>query len=211
QIKKHPHPMKAKAIGLFVGVLVSTLIAATANASDPDGQFAIKGAGVASCERFVTARKEQSPEYFLFGGWIEGFISAMNNYEPNTFDVLPWQSIDIFAAALSQVCEKQPEMPFYKAVGGLAQSFGKTRVSEFSKRLILGDESGVRSPIYEVVLKRVQAKLKEDGHYTSTVDGKFGPGTSGAIRKYQEANSLPVTGIPDQRTLVRMFINETQP
>jgi len=37
-------------------------------ASVDDGQFAIKGMGLATCERFVEARSAQSREYFQFGG-----------------------------------------------------------------------------------------------------------------------------------------------
>lgn len=57
------------------------------------------------------------------------------------------------------------------------------------------------------VLYKAQQKLKEDGHYTSSVDGKPGKGTHQAIQAYQEANSLPQTGRLDSATLTALELN----
>jgi membrane-bound lytic murein transglycosylase B len=51
----------------------------------------------------------------------------------------------------------------------------------------------------------VQSSLAELGHYTSTVDGVYGPGTAAAIRAFQAEQGLPESGLPDQRTLLVLF------
>ena len=51
------------------------------------------------------------------------------------------------------------------------------------------------------VLKKVQSKLKTEGLYSSSIDGKTGPGTQEAIFRYQETKGLSVTGRLDDATL----------
>lgn len=49
--------------------------------------------------------------------------------------------------------------------------------------------------------RAVQSELKERGYYRGTVDGQFGAGTAGALRRFQEEKGLKVTGRLDERTL----------
>ena len=58
---------------LFMGLLACC---AGAQAADKNGQFAIKGVGLQTCQEFVSARETQSPQYFKFGGWMNGYLSA---------------------------------------------------------------------------------------------------------------------------------------
>ncbi len=51
----------------------------------------------------------------------------------------------------------------------------------------------------------VQKRLAELGYLTSSVDGKFGPGTEQAVTSFQEANSINPTGIIDKITYNRLF------
>ena len=48
--------------------------------------------------------------------------------------------------------------------------------------------------------KRLQSGLKVQGYYTAKVDGVVGRGTQNAVRLYQQANGLPITGVltPDE-------------
>lgn len=58
-----------------------------------------------------------------------------------------------------------------------------------------------------IITMKVQEELTRLGYYNGTVDGNVGPRTQAAIIKYQQANSLPVTGQPDAATLQKMGIN----
>lgn len=63
------------------------------------------------------------------------------------------------------------------------------------------DKSEVRS---------VQQNLKDNGYYNGNVDGLMGPQTREAIRKYQKAESLPVTGRLDSQTAGKLGVKGTE-
>jgi peptidoglycan hydrolase-like protein with peptidoglycan-binding domain len=50
-------------------------------------------------------------------------------------------------------------------------------------------------------VKAAQQQLKQQGYYSGNVSGNVGPNTQMAIRKYQKANNLPVTGQLNPATL----------
>ncbi len=75
-----------------------------------------------------------------------------------------------------------------KAIGQSNVSYSKELIAQIQKRL------------YNLGIERetlVKSSLKSDG----TWDGILGEGTKTAIRKFQEMNNLPATGIPDNKTL----------
>jgi peptidoglycan hydrolase-like protein with peptidoglycan-binding domain len=46
----------------------------------------------------------------------------------------------------------------------------------------------------------VQTNLQSKGYYHGKIDGRMGPQTRAALRQYQKAENLPVTGTLDSRT-----------
>jgi peptidoglycan hydrolase-like protein with peptidoglycan-binding domain len=52
-----------------------------------------------------------------------------------------------------------------------------------------------------MTLSDVQAKLRALGYYTGDVDGKTGPLTVSALRRFQRTYNLPMTGEQDVNTL----------
>lgn len=54
-------------------------------------------------------------------------------------------------------------------------------------------------------VEKLQRALQIKKHYTGTVDGKYGPGTEAAVRSYQRASKLSVTGRADSRTIQSLF------
>ena len=53
----------------------------------------------------------------------------------------------------------------------------------------------------------IQARLKQLGYYDGTVDGQMGSQTAAAIRRFQIAEKLKVTGQLDQKTLKRLGVS----
>ena len=53
-------------------------------------------------------------------------------------------------------------------------------------------------------LRNVQTALINGGFYAGPVDGVWGPATEKALRAYQQANSLGVTGKLDADTMVKL-------
>lgn len=56
------------------------------------------------------------------------------------------------------------------------------------------------------MVRAAQQKLNDEGYKSGTPDGKMGPVTRGAIRKYQEDKGLKVTGALDESTLSHLNI-----
>jgi peptidoglycan hydrolase-like protein with peptidoglycan-binding domain len=56
-------------------------------------------------------------------------------------------------------------------------------------------------------LRQAQQKLKDDGDYTGQVDGKMGPKTAQALKKFQQSNGLSQTGRLDQQTASKLGIS----
>jgi len=61
------------------------------------------------------------------------------------------------------------------------------------------------------VIREAQTKLAALGYYKASVDGSPGSMTSAAIRRYQLAKKLKVTGSLNQQTLDALGINAPQP
>jgi peptidoglycan hydrolase-like protein with peptidoglycan-binding domain len=57
-----------------------------------------------------------------------------------------------------------------------------------------------------VMVMRVQSKLHDLGYYVGTIDGKFGPKTIDALKRYQEVQGYGVTGKMDDATLAGLGI-----
>lgn len=193
---------------LFVILLIS--LSFSSIAADKDGKYAVKGAGKRLCSDFVTAYQQKSTDYYMYGGWIEGFVSSFNQNQANTYDALPWQTTELVLGLLARHCQANPQQHFLNATSGLLKSFFPLRITQSSKivKVTLKD---AESYYYEDVIRLVEERLKEIGHYKGEVTGAYGPELIKAMLEYQEANDLKLTGIPDQSTLLRMFIRSKKP
>jgi hypothetical protein len=180
------------------------LAASTAHAADRNGKFAVKGPGIGSCERFVKAKEAKAQEYFLFGGWLDGYLTAQNQARKDTFDVVSWENTDVLAAYLEAFCRKNPDALFYRAVEAMVEALLPRRIKSESD-LVKIEHGGQRTALYRETLRRVQRHLKDQGFYKGTVDGLYGPGTRKAILGFQRQEGIAESGIPDPLTLYHML------
>ncbi len=58
-------------------------------------------------------------------------------------------------------------------------------------------------------IRQAQERLQELGYYDGAIDGIYGPKTAEAMRTYQQAQGLPVTGTLDQETARALQIGAT--
>ena len=194
-----------------------------ADAADRSNKFAMKGAGLVTCENYLKARAEKLPSYPNFAGWTMGYITAINQRGFETFDVAPWQSIEILMTLLEAFCKRNLEQRFGLAVMALTNSLLKGRISENSPVVTTGEAdqkvSQARWPLprgairsmtraYQAVLRKIQLALAERGHYQGATDGAWSDATRTAIEAFQNAENISATGLPDQRTLYQLFIDE---
>jgi hypothetical protein len=193
-------------------LLSATLLVAVAGAypafgATADGRYAVKEAGAASCELFIAEREKQSPAYLQFIGWVGGYLTGHNRFTPDTFDLAPWESIGLMDEFLARLCSENKDKPFVAAVDFMISQLTPTKLTEPSEPVEAkaGDKT-VR--LYKEVLKRAQARLQEKGLYKGSPDGAFGDGTRKAIEAFQKQANIPVTGVPDQVTLLRLFASD---
>jgi len=187
-------------------ILIIIMCIGSVYAADEKGQFAVRNAGMVSCDVFVkeAQKKEKSRAYNMYLGWIDGYISAANQFTNKTFDLAPWGNTPFYAVLLSKYCEKHPKDPFYIAVNKFVGSQVQNRL-QTSSILIPVTNGKDSTHVYVGVLKTVQQILKNEKYYKGTVDGQFGPGTIKALKKFQKANKLAETGLPDQLTLYMAY------
>jgi peptidoglycan hydrolase-like protein with peptidoglycan-binding domain len=60
-------------------------------------------------------------------------------------------------------------------------------------------------PPSSAFIKSLQRELKRVGYDPGIVDGKMGPATEEALRRFQEAHGLPPTGDADIPTLTKLL------
>jgi hypothetical protein len=192
-----------RALALVVLMLVSTV----AHGADGRGMFSVKSVGTVNCQRYLDARKEQGKEYLLFAGYVSGHITAYNQLSPETFDILPWQSVETILGMLASFCDKNPDRNFAVAVIELIKILRPNRLKSTSELVEVRTQHG-SIQIYRETLRRVQTQLVKLGHYQGSVDGEFGPKTRRGLEQFQTAKGLKKTGLPDQQTLFSLLVIE---
>ena len=188
----------------LLSFLAATLMSLEARAADSGGQFAVEGIGGSTCESFVTAKSESSDAYWMFLGWLDGYMTGINQYAPETYDITPWQSQNLLAALFEKFCATNPGANFFAVANKMIAELRNDRLRESSVLVVA--KVGERSiGVYRETLRRAQVQLKEGGHYQGEVDGLFGPNTQRALESYQKRVGLTVTGLPDQATLLKLL------
>ena len=140
----------------------------------------------------------------MMGGWIDGYLTARNQTDPETFTLAPWQSTDVLAGFLTDYCQKHPEVAFLRAVMVMTEALRPHRLSEASERVEV-TVGPFRQHFFREVLARMQHRLAETGHYAGPTAGEFDEATAQALRSFQREQEMDVSGFPDQRTLFRLF------
>ncbi len=174
----------------------------SAIAADKDGRFAIKGVGVAKCSQFVEHVK-QSKNLAEFGGWISGYLSAMNRMQDKTYDLAPWQDTQMLVLGIATFCQQNPDAQVHLAVATMAKSMEAERIKAHESLMALKQGDKVEL-IYRSVLKTVQTKLKAKG-YKITTDGVYGTSTQEALKAFQRSKKLEATGLPDAITIQQLM------
>jgi hypothetical protein len=171
-----------------------------------DDLYALRGAGQLSCAQYLDAYKEEGSVLYMTAGWIDGYVTALNRLENGVFEHLSWQETGLVLDLLRNHCTANPEDVLANAVHLFVRATDSTKLTESSELIeVPVPEGGGAIDIYRATISRVQSTLAELGHYTSSVDGAYGPGTAAAIKLFQAEAGLPETGLPDQRTLLVLF------
>ena len=188
------------AVALFTLMMACS---AGASAMDAQGRYTVKGAGLAPCSKFLEAAKEGGREFYMFAGFVHGYLSAGNALTKQTYDLVPWQTDKVMLHSIAKVCAKHKERRFGEIMRRLVQSLTAQRLTEYSDLLkVPGD--GV-APIYREVVFRIQTRLKALGHYPGEPSSQYDEATVSAMKAFQADAQLPVTGHADQASIQRLF------
>ncbi|MGH6953305.1 MAG: peptidoglycan-binding domain-containing protein [Alphaproteobacteria bacterium] len=186
-------------------LLASFLLASTGLlAADKKGEFFARGEGVETCRAFVTDKAAGSPKYYLYRSWLNGYVSAYNQFVDKTYDITPRADIDGLALLIEAHCKKLPDQPIWTVAFGLLSNFKEHRLQQKSE-LVTATAGGQTVRVFKETLRAVQLSLKEKGHFAGTPDGVFADKTQVALEAYQKREKLPVTGLPDDVTLLKLF------
>lgn len=183
-----------------LGAIVLTLapVAAVAQAA------AVESLGVRRCADLIKAQADDETLYAAYGVWIGGYLTAANAYEADTFDLTPWQPVELATAQIAIACKQQEQATIAAVTASYVQYLKDGRLTENSPliRLRANDRAMF---IYRAVLDDIRERLVASGATITDPEGKFGNSFGQAMLAYQRSNDLPETGLPDARTLTRLF------
>lgn len=187
-----------------------TLAGLSAQAADSQDRYAAHGLGRLPCERFVEICEKGSDQCRLTGTWIEGYLTAYNALQDNTFDILPWQQPELVAEGAFNLCRRNPKAALVEAVTEVVRVLHPRRIEAAAERTQIGEGRGAVF-LYRQTVRELQERLIETGHLKGAADGAFGPGTKGAVESFQRAVGIEPTGIPDQRTMIALLYGAEGP
>jgi hypothetical protein len=195
--------MNRMALAALAALAVTQAVPA-ARASDAQGVFAVEGIATETCAMFIQERDLKSERYFMFGGWVDGYVTAINQYNVDTYDITTWETTDLLMALIDRHCRANPDDEFVGVVAAMAKKLNPDRLKAQSPviDIVVGDKKG---KMYQEVLRRVQQALIDQGFYQGTADGQFGPQTQQAIAAFQTARQLESSGFPDQITMLALL------
>jgi hypothetical protein len=190
-------------------LLIAALATSDAHASDPKGNYIVRGIGARPCSDYMAAVGKTAQDVVPYISWMEGYLTGINRLQPQTFDVSPVTEAAIVGQMVRNYCSTQPTLRFETAVAQLMNFFAPYKVPEQSQLVEVTVGDG-RAALRQSTLKWMQERLKAQGLFTGTPDGLYGVSTKTALMAFQKANKIPETGVPDARTLVAFIQKETE-
>lgn len=175
--------------------------------ADSKGQYAVRGAGLVSCELFVESRNTRSDAYLVIAAWADGYVTGTNEYAPETYDLLSFESTELLMAILDEHCRDHPSDPVFGVLNSLFGEIRADRLQEQSAKVTVA-LGGREARLYVELIRRAQRLLLDQGLYDGPVTGEFTEQTASAIERYQASIDFEPTGFPDQTTLWRLFRSE---
>lgn len=189
------------AAAMVVIVLLSFLFGSVVVRADTtEHQFAVEGAGRASCATYTEARKSNPPQAARYLGFIEGYLTAANRYEPNTFDLTPWHTPEALALIVDQHCKQAASDGLAMVAQRLVVAMMPHRLASESELVEVreGDKSVL---VYEKIIRRAQNQLARRGLFAGERDGKDSQEFRAAVTRFQQLAKLDQSGVPDVATL----------
>jgi hypothetical protein len=188
----------------FILLAGALALAAVAGADDGRGNYVIKGAGLTSCALYLEQREARSEAYFMMGGWVDGYLTAVNKHADDTFDVLSFEKTELVLNIMANHCESNPDDRLFVVLNSLLVKLQDDRIRSGSPAVEVAVGSR-RAALYQETIHRVQDELTSRHLLRGEPSGRFDGPTVAALRVFQESIGFEATGFPDQLTLWRLF------
>lgn len=190
---------------LLCGFLLAGIMPASAHSATTDGAFAVRGAGVIDCKTFLMEREKRSRAYLMMGGWIDGYLTGINQYAQDTYDATSFESTELFAQIVADHCKTHPDDRLFEIMNSIIRQKWKDRTVEQTPFVTVTVE-GRSTRLYRTTVERVQRRLAEKGFLKSKPSGDFDDATVRAIASFQKTLAgYKATGFPDEATLFMLF------
>ena len=199
-----------------LAALASLASAAGASAREADGAYAIKGVGRSSCADFVRAyagaADSEGRTLLPYAGWIDGYVTGFNHFQPETYDLTPWQTTELMLAMIGQHCreDQNRERLFIEAANALALVLYPDRL-EAESEIVRVESIGQAVFMYRDLLEDVRERLVAAGFAPGPEGATYDRDFANALRAYQAKRGLPTSGLPDQPTLNALFMSDARP
>lgn len=193
---------------LVASAALAVCTALPVQAVDADGRFAIEGGGLQTCAEYRSALRWRTADVPAYGGWIEGYLTALNQAYGRVYDLTPWQTTESLLSLLRSVCAQMPdETRLALALDRMVTILLPDALTEESPIVAVEAEDGQAYAMYVAVLDRINDALRARGHDVVSLPGHFGVDTRDGLRAVQSEAGLTETGLPDQRTLFVLLLD----
>jgi hypothetical protein len=180
---------------------------APAVAADSQHTFAVHGIGALSCGQMITGLQQGDVGIRgALASWMFGYVSAMNRGDSGVYDMTPVQEQAALVNMVVGVCQKHAPVPVESVVDAVFQALGKAKLTTESPDITVTVAKN-NAVLRQATLQQLQEVLVARKYMpSSAANGTFGPVTQAALMKYQAAEHLPQTGVPDAATIVRALV-----
>lgn len=189
---------------ISVVVAAGLLGASSAMSATPDGRFAVEDTGRVTCANYMKARAAKSAQYAMMVSFIEGYLTAANRYEPDTFDLTPWHTTAATSIIVDDYCGRHGNDALAIVAQKLTVAFKPQRLQQFSPMVEISNGKAATG-IYKSILERAQTSLKQKGLYNGPVSGEYSPQLMASLLAFQKSNRLNPSGIPDAATVWKLL------
>jgi len=215
EFQPQPHPFKSLELSIMSSCklplravalsLALSATALTAQASDRAGEYSVRGGGAQRCETYLASVNENRPDLGAYIGYIDGALTTASRLTAGTFDVSPFILPGPFAAIVANICRQAPTQLFELAVRAGVEALARARVAASSPivEMTVGEN---RMSLRAETLTAVQTRLRALNLIRDNPDGRFGAATQEGLRRFQTANQLTVTGLPDPDTILALLV-----
>ncbi|MFA5712072.1 peptidoglycan-binding protein [Mycolicibacterium sp.] len=174
-------------------------------ARDAQNQFVLRGFGAQSCEAGLASIRQDQARGGDLASWLTGYLTALNRHSRETYDMVPFTDLGPLLQIVVGLCEKNPQSNIEAIVDDVIRRLSVAKVTAVSP-MVQAEVGGKTVALRAATLAAMQNKLIELKLFKGPADGQFGEKTQAALKKYQKAQKIEQSGLPDSATVLRLLI-----